>query len=78
MKKKRVRKGIVVSFGANDSKNPKNDICLYRVYTYARKLDKSISTTYGMENICHVVFETRNISMWNMITKSIVEQEGFV
>ena len=45
MKKKRVRKGIVVSFGANDSKNPKNDICLYRVYTYARKLDKSISTT---------------------------------
>ena len=33
------------NFGANDSKNPKNDICLYRVYTYARKLDKSISTT---------------------------------
>ena len=51
MKKKRVRKGIVVSFGANDSKNPKNDICLYRVYTYARKLDKSISTTSAWNNI---------------------------
>ena len=73
MKKKRVRKGIVVSFGANDSKNPKNDICLYRVYTYARKLDKSISTTSAWKT-----YSRWNICMWNMITKSIVEQEGFV